>query len=147
LILQNGAMLLFGSEPRSASTSAATHAWEIDLFGDQVEIFVNHARVYAALLSIAIAGALFVFVGRTRTGKALRAASDNGIAAGYVGIDVTRVHGIAFGLGCAVTAIAGGCVASYLPVQPFVGIDFIVVMYAGGIVTVTGGRQYFGTGW
>jgi branched-chain amino acid transport system permease protein len=135
LILQNGAMLLFGAEPRSIPTPASSHAWEIGpLVGEDLTIFVNHARLYAAIISIVIAVALFAFVGRTRTGKALRAASDNRVAAGYVGIDVTRVHGIAFGLGCGVTAIAGGCIATYLPMQPYVGVDFIVVMYAGVVL-------------
>jgi branched-chain amino acid transport system permease protein len=135
LILQNGAMLLFGAEPRSISTPASSHAWEIGpMVGQDLTIFVNHARLYAVVISIVIALALFAFVGRTRTGKALRAASDNHVAAGYVGIDVTRVHGIAFGLGCGVTAIAGGCIATYLPMQPYVGVDFIVVMYAGVVL-------------
>ena len=134
LILQNGAMLLFGAEPHSVSNPAATRAWEIPIAGEDVTVFVNHARLYAAMLSIVIATALFAFVSRTRTGKALRAASDNAVAAGYVGIDVRRIHGIAFGLGCGVTAVAGGCVATYLPVQPFVGVDFIVVMYAGVVL-------------
>jgi branched-chain amino acid transport system permease protein len=146
LILQNGAMLLFGAEPRSVSTPASTHAWEFGLPGiENLTIFVNHARLYSALLSIVIATALFAFVSRTRTGKALRAASDNQVAAGYVGIDVTWVHGIAFGLGCAVTAIAGGCIATYLPMQPYVGIDFIVVMYAG--VVLGGLGQLHGAFW
>ena len=117
------------------STPASSRAWEIAPFGgDDVVLFVNHARVYAAVVSIVIAVALFAFVGRTRTGKALRAASDNPVAAGYVGIDVTRIHGIAFGLGCGVTAIAGGLIATYLPVQPYIGLDFIVVMYAGVVL-------------
>ncbi len=142
LILQNGATLLFGAEPHSVSTPAATRAWEIGpLLHGEVTIFVNHARAYAALLSVALSLALFAFVGRTRTGKALRASADNPTAAGYVGIDVTRVHGIAFGLGCAVTAIAGGCVATYLPVQPYVGVDFIIVMYAGVVLGGLGTLQ------
>lgn len=135
LILQNGAMLLFGAGPRSIPTPASSHAFEIGpLVGNDLTIFVNHARLYAAVISIVIATVLYIFVSRTRTGKALRAASDNQVAAGYVGIDVTQVHGIAFGLGCAVTAVAGGCIATYLPTQPYVGADFIVVMYAGVVL-------------
>jgi branched-chain amino acid transport system permease protein len=142
LILQNGAMLLFGAEPRSVPASASTHAWEIGLPGvEDLSIFVNHARLYAALLSVLIAVALFAFINHTRTGKALRASSDNAVAAGYVGIDVSWLHGIAFGLGVAVTAIAGGCIATYLPMQPYVGIDFIVVMYAGVVLGGLGQLQ------
>jgi branched-chain amino acid transport system permease protein len=133
LILENGALLLFGAAPRSMSSSASTSAWEIPLGGDS-SIFIDHARVFSAVLSVLIAVALFLFVGRTRTGTALRAASDNPTAAGYVGIDVSRLHGIAFGLGCGVTAIAGGFVSTYFPAQPYIGLDFIVVMYAGVVL-------------
>ncbi len=146
LILENGALLLFGAEPHSVQTTASSRAWEIGpMLGDDVTIFVDHARMYAAVISILIAVALFGFVGRTRTGKALRAASDNRVAAGYVGIDVTRIHGLAFGLGCGVTAIAGGVMSTYLPVQPYIGLDFIVVMYAG--VVLGGLGQLHGAFW
>ncbi len=140
LILQNGALLLFGAEPRAISLPAASQAWEIGL-GDDILIFVNHARLAAAGVSVLVSFLLLAFVNRTLTGKALRAASDNREAAGYVGIDVTRIHGIAFGLGCGVTAIAGGLVATYLPVQPTIGLDFIVVMYAGVVLGGLGRLQ------
>jgi branched-chain amino acid transport system permease protein len=78
----------------------------------------EHLRqLYGALLIVVIAVALVAFINHTRTGKALRASSDNAVAE-YVGMDVSWLHGIAFGLGIAVTAIAGGCVATYLPMQP-----------------------------
>src|SRR5690606_1650500 len=35
------------------------------------------------------------------------------------------------GLGTAITAIAGGLVATYYPFQLHVGIEFVIVMYAG----------------
>jgi branched-chain amino acid transport system permease protein len=56
------------------------------------------------------------------------------MAATYMGIDVDRAHRIAFALGSAVTAIAGGLVATYLSFTPFMGIDFVVIMYAGVVL-------------
>jgi branched-chain amino acid transport system permease protein len=41
-----------------------------------------------------------------------------------------------------VTAIAGGLVATYYPFQPYVGLDFVIIMYAGvvlgGMGSITG---------
>ena len=51
-----------------------------------------------------------------------------------MGIDVARAHRIAFALGVAVTAIAGGLLATTLPFHPFVGIDYVIVMYAGVVL-------------
>ena len=97
-------------------------------------MFVNKARGLAALVSIAVAICLYLFIARTRLGKSLRAAADNPQAATYMGIDVDRAHRIAFGLGTGVTAIAGGLVATYYPFQPYVGLEFVIVMYAGVVL-------------
>ena len=71
---------------------------------------------------------------RARLGKALRAAADNPEAATYMGIDVDRAHRIAFGIGTGITGIAGGLVATYYPFQPYVGLEFVIIMYAGVVL-------------
>jgi branched-chain amino acid transport system permease protein len=75
-------------------------------------------------------------------GKALRAAADNPVAATYMGIDIDRSHRLAFGLGTAVTAVAGGLLATNYPFHPYIGIDYVIVMYAGvvlgGMGSITG---------
>ena len=88
----------------------------------------------ASLVSIVVVIALWLLLDRTRLGRALRAAADNPTAATYMGIDVDRAHRIAFALGSGVTAIAGGLVATYLSFTPFMGLDFVVIMYAGVVL-------------
>jgi branched-chain amino acid transport system permease protein len=135
LIIANGGLIFFGSTPDNIRTPLSATAWEIGPLGaDQVSLFLNKARSVAFLVSIAVAAALFLFIGRTRIGKMLRAAADNPEAATYMGIDVQRAHRIAFGLGCAVTALAGGLVATYYPFQPYVGLEFVIIMYAGVVL-------------
>ncbi len=135
LVLQNGGLLLFGSEVASIRTPLSASAWEIGpLFGEDVSFFVNKARSVAFVVSLLVAAALYLFITRTRLGKSLRAAADNPEAAIYTGIDVDRAHRIAFGIGTGITAIAGGLVASYLPFQPYVGLEFVIVMYAGVVL-------------
>jgi branched-chain amino acid transport system permease protein len=135
LIIANGGLIFFGSTPENIRTPLSATAWEIGpLGGDQVSLFLNKARSVAFLVSIAVAAALFLFIGRTRIGKMLRAAADNPEAATYMGIDVQRAHRIAFGLGCAITALAGGLVATYYPFQPYVGLEFVIIMYAGVVL-------------
>ena len=77
---------------------------------------------------------LVLFISRTRLGKSLRAAADNPEAATYMGIDVDRAHRIAFGSAPAITAVAGGLVATYYPFQPYVGLEFVIIMYAGVVL-------------
>ncbi|MDX2155087.1 MAG: branched-chain amino acid ABC transporter permease [Hyphomicrobiaceae bacterium] len=135
LILSNGGLILFGSTPVSIKTSLSSSAWELGpLVGQDVSIFLNKARGIALLVSLAVAIGLYLFITRARVGKSLRAAADNPEAATYMGIDVDKAHRFAFGIGTAVTAVAGGLVATYYPFQPYVGIEFVIVMYAGVVL-------------
>jgi branched-chain amino acid transport system permease protein len=135
LVLENGALILFGSEPQSVRTPLASRAWEVPLLYDAISaVFLNKASVVAALFALVIGGALYLVVTCSRLGKTLRAAADNPVAAIYMGIDVDRAHRLAFGLGAGITAIAGGLVATFHPFQPYVGFDFVIIMYAGVVM-------------
>jgi branched-chain amino acid transport system permease protein len=117
LVLQNGGLIVFGSMPQLVRTPLASRAWEVrPFFDDYVSVFVNQARSYSCL------------------GKSLRAAADDPEAATYMGIDVDRAHRIAFGVGVGITAIAGGLVGTYYPFQPYVGLEFVIIMYAGVVL-------------
>jgi len=135
LVLQNGALYLLGSAPVAATTPLSSSAWEIPLLYDEFSaVFLNKARAIDAILSVVIALGLFWFIGSTRLGKSLRAAAINPEAALYMGIDVTRAHHIAFGLGTSIAGVAGGLIVIYYPAQPYVGVEFIIVMYAGVVL-------------
>jgi len=135
LILQNGGMILFGSQLMTVRTPFSSTAWELGPFwGDFVSIFVNKGRVIASLFSVGIIIALWLLISRSTLGKALRAAADNPEASYYVGIDVERAHRIAFALGTCITALAGGLLATNYPFHPFVGLEYVIVMYAGVVL-------------
>jgi branched-chain amino acid transport system permease protein len=128
LVLQNGGLILFGSLPLSIPTPMSRESWEI------WEILVNQARSVSFGVAIVVALLLYLFLSRTRLGKAMRAAADNPTAALYMGIDVDRCHRTAFALGCGVTAIAGGLIASSQSFQPYIGFEFVITMYAGVVL-------------
>jgi branched-chain amino acid transport system permease protein len=135
LVVQNGALILLGSAPVSIITPLSSSAWEIPLlYDDFAAVFLNKARTIDAVIALALAVGFFLMIGYTPLGRALRAAADNPEAALYTGIDVNRAHRIAFGLGTAIAGVAGGLIVLYYPVQPFVGIDFIIIMYAGVVL-------------
>jgi branched-chain amino acid transport system permease protein len=147
LVLQNGGMMLFGPQLVSVRTSLSSTAWEIGpLWGDFISIFVNKGRGIAALVSVGVILALGLLVNRTRLGKSLRAAADNPVASSYMGIDVDRAYRIAFAVGTCITALAGGLLATNYPFHPFVGLEFVIIMYAGvvlgGLGSVSG--AFFG---
>jgi branched-chain amino acid transport system permease protein len=128
LVLQNGGLIAFGSFPQSIRTPLSSEAWFIE------PVFFNKSRVVAFLVAIGVSLLLYVFMNRSGYGKALRAAADNPEAAIYMGIDVDRAHRAAFAIGIALTAVAGGLVAMYYPFQPYVGIEFVIIMYTGVVL-------------
>lgn len=134
LVLQNGGLITFGSTPQSITTPLSSTAWEIGPFPGGLTIFLNQARTVAFAMAVIVILAVVAFIGKTRRGKVLRAAADNPEAATYMGIDVSHAHRLAFGVGAAVTAIAGGLVATYYPFQPYVGVEFVIIMYAGVVL-------------
>jgi len=143
LVLQNGAMIAMGSSPVSIVSSLSSNAWEIPLlYGEDRTLFLNQASTITALACVGIALALFRLIRTTETGKSLRAAADNPEAATYMGINVDRSYRIAFGVGTGIAGISGALLVLTSPVQPFVGTDFIIIMYAGvvlgGIGSITG---------
>jgi branched-chain amino acid transport system permease protein len=135
LILENASQIIFGSSVVSVQTPLSSSAWIIGpLWGDLIEIFVNKARAIAAVLSVVIIIALAVLIGSTRLGKALRASADDPTAATYIGINVDFSHRIAFALGISITAVAGGLLAPNYPFHPFVGLEYVIIMYAGVVL-------------
>ncbi|HWL79656.1 MAG TPA: branched-chain amino acid ABC transporter permease [Roseomonas sp.] len=134
LVLQNAGLIVFGSTPRTVNTPMSSSAWVIETHIFDSLVFLNKARLISSLLAILAAIALYFLLERTRLGRSLRAAADNPTAATYVGVDVDRAHRIAFGLGSGITAVAGGLIATFLSYSPFVGLDFVIIMYAGVVL-------------
>lgn len=135
LIMQNGGLYLFGSTPVSIATPLSSKAWELGpLWGDALSVFVNQGQTFAAIIAVVVVVLFVTLMNRSRLGKSLRASSDNPEAAIYMGIDVDRAYRLAFGFGVAITAIGGGLLASSYPFQPYVGIDYVIVMYAGVVL-------------
>ena len=134
LILQNGGMIVFGSTPASVRTPLSSSAFQLGpIYGDAT-VFLNKAKLIACAVAIVTAIALYFLLEFTRIGKALRAAADNPTAATYMGIDVDKYYRMAFGLGSGITAIAGGLMATYLSFGPFVGFDYVIIMYSGVVL-------------
>lgn len=140
LIFTNGMTLVFGPTPRGIVTPLATEAFRLGPF------FLNQARTYAFGLALVVAFGVYLFLQYTDTGKALRAAADQPEAALYMGISVSHMHRIAFALGIALAAVAGGLLATFWPIEPTVGVNFIILMFVsvvlGGLGSIPGG--FFG---
>lgn len=135
ILIQNASTIVFGAEIQTVRNSISAASWSIPIpFLEGGLLFINHARALTFILGVAIAFGLHWLIKNTWMGKTLRATADNPVAAIYMSIDADKVHRIAFALGTAITAMAGAFVAIQFPFHPFIGLDFVIVMYAGVVL-------------
>jgi branched-chain amino acid transport system permease protein len=128
IALVNLAQLAFTSDLRSVEF--LTGSFVVGPFA------LSKPRLAACAFAVAITGASFVFLRSTRLGKAIRAVSQSREVAQVCGIDVQRIHLLAFGLGSALAAAGGSLVAVMVAIQPEMG---QVYTFKSFLVIVLGG--------
>ncbi|HVB52277.1 MAG TPA: branched-chain amino acid ABC transporter permease [Acidimicrobiales bacterium] len=84
-------------------------AWYVDRSFRIFGLWIPYIYMFGFFLAVALLGALYFMLYRTRFGASIRASMADQTAAALIGINVKRVSTICFGLGVAVTA-AGGMV-------------------------------------
>jgi branched-chain amino acid transport system permease protein len=102
-------------------------------------IGAEHLVVIAATLLLS--GALFVFFRFSRVGVAMQAASQNQLAAYYMGIPVRRLNSLIWGLSAGVAAIAGVLLAPITFVHVnmgFIGLKAFPAAVIGGFGSLPG---------
>jgi branched-chain amino acid transport system permease protein len=96
----------------------------------------SKSRVIACAFAMLITAGAFWFLQKTRLGKALRAVSQSREVAQVCGINVQRIHMLAFGLASALAAAGGSLVAVMVAIQPEMG---QVYTFKSFLVIVLGG--------
>lgn len=134
LCMQNLAYVIWGSEDQSIVTPY-TYA-TLD-FGD-VKIAV--ARLIPFGVALVALGTLNWFLRSTDLGKAIRAVSQNAASAQLVGVRSERVATIAFGIGAALSAFAGGLLTLLFSFNPDFGGTFQLKSFS---IIVLGGLESF----
>ena len=103
---------------------------------------VSVTRVITLVAATVVAIGLQVFLNRSMLGKAIRAVAQDRRAARLMGINVERTYMITFGIGTALTGLAGALLAPIYTLQPQIGGNFILAAFAvvvlGGLGSVTG---------
>ena len=83
-----------------------------------------------------------VWYGRSRTGSRIRAMVSNPELAQAQGISVRRLAAGTFVIGTCLAGLGGVMVAPLVPVQPFMGLDYVLktffVLIVGGLGSVSG---------
>src|SRR6266852_1434357 len=128
IALVNLAQLAFTADLRSVEYLTGSFVWGPFAF--------SKSRVIACAFAIVITAGAFWFLQKTRLGKALRAVSQSREVAQVCGINVQRIHMLAFGVASALAAAGGSLVAVMVAIQPEMG---QVYTFKSVLVIVLGG--------
>jgi len=99
-------------------------------------MFLPIYRAWVIAASLVICLSTWYVIERTKLGSYLRAATENPALVQAFGINVPRMITLTFGFGVALAALAGVMAAPIYQVNPLMGADIIIVVFA---VVVIGG--------
>jgi branched-chain amino acid transport system permease protein len=129
-------MLLFTSDYQILTTTYSSSSYAL------AGISVSKPLLYAFMITMVIAACLYAFLMKTDTGQAIRATAQDREAAQLMGVDVSRISALAFGIGAALAGTAGALIAPTYYIFPQVGHAFtlksFVIVVLGGMGSVAG---------
>jgi len=99
-------------------------------------MFLPKYRAWVIVASLVVCLSTWYVIERTKLGSYLRAATENPALVQAFGINVPRMITLTYGFGVALAALAGVMGASIYQVNPLMGADLIIVVFA---VVVIGG--------
>jgi len=136
-ILDNLALLVFGPQYRNIQDNP--------LRGKMIEageMLISVPKLWGFCAALVTAALVWLFLQKTRMGRAVRATSLDRDAASLQGINPYRIYNIAFGLGTAVAGVAGVALVPFYNVFPTVGVLFdikcFIIVVLGGLGSIGG---------
>ncbi len=136
LILTDGVQAIFGADYHQINLPLLNKNFHLG------PITVNAPWLLSFGIAAVLILLLYLFVMRSRTGRAVRAIAQNAQVAPLVGINVNRIQAFSFALGVAAAGVSGGLLLPVFYLYPTVGEDFtlkaFVMVVLGGMGSIAG---------
>lgn len=133
-IIQNISLIVFGSEIKGYTYLA----FPVNVGG---ALFAAN-RLVALAFAVFIGLVFYLFLVRTRLGKAIRAAAQDPATAGFMGVNINQVLALCFGFGALLAGFAGLLISMCYPVHASMGLEYtiitIIVVVLGGLGSIPG---------
>ena len=126
---------IWGHEPQSLESPIAGEYFKIS------NIVIGVPEIWIILVTVFLTAVLFLFFAKTKLGVAMQAASQNQMAAYYMGMPVRRINSLIWALSGIVAAIAGLLFASKNAIYPatgLLGIKAFAAAVIGGLGSLPG---------
>lgn len=135
LVMRLAAGMIWGSSPLTLPTPFSVGTLKI---GSLVISYVNAAAIVGTTI---LCGVLYAFFRFTRVGVAMQAASQNQLAAYYMGVPVPRINSLIWAISGGVAAVAGILLAPLTLVDTGIGqlgLKAFCVAVIGGFMSIPG---------
>jgi branched-chain amino acid transport system permease protein len=132
------ALIIQGLFRQQYGTSGIPYAMPAELAGGRNLgfMFLPNYRAWVIVASLATCLATWFVIEKTKLGSYLRAATENPALVRAFGVNVPRMITLTYGFGVALAAFAGVMAGPIYQVNPLMGADLIIVVFA---VVVIGG--------
>ena len=137
IVLQNLAVYIFGGQQVAFPETVTQQLYNLG------PITISSVQIFILAIAATLMVVLWLFIERTKMGRAIRATAENHETAALLGVDVNRVVLVTFMIGSGIAGIAGvldGIKNS--GISPFMGLSVavkgLIVMLLGGLGNVPG---------
>lgn len=130
IFIQNLLQLLYGAQILTLRTGPVKEGHQI------AGAVITDIQILILVMSLMSLMGLWVFIGKTRLGKAIRAVADDPVGASVSGIYPERVILYAFGIGSALAGMSGVLISLETNIEPTMGLNAIL---KGIIASIIGG--------
>ena len=138
LALNEGVRMIWGSSPLQLAMPDALSGSFPLIGGLQYPVY----RIAVSAAGLLVAAGLAIVVNRTRAGMLIRAGATNREMVGALGIDISRLFRLVFGVGAMLAGFAGVLAAPLVSVEPGMGENVLilafVVIVIGGVGSIRG---------
>ncbi|MCY3828800.1 MAG: branched-chain amino acid ABC transporter permease [Rhodospirillaceae bacterium] len=136
IMIVSALLLVFGPDAQGVEVD---YAWDSFAVG---ELIIDYPKMFAAIAAVIVASLLLAFFKYTATGKAIRACADNRMGAQVVGLNVSRLYALTFGIGAACLGAAGAIILLLFEVHPYLAPGYTLLAFV--IVIIGGLGSLFG---
>ena len=126
------AQLAFSADFRAINPSYAGSNMTV------IGVTIPLARLFAFVVALVLAALLWLLLNRTRIGRAIRATSQNLVAARLYGVDPRQLYAVTFGIGAALAGAAGGLYGVVAQLTPYIGAELTAKSF---VIAIMGGLE------
>ena len=102
-------------------------------------IILPYARLATFGLALLVVAGLYLLLYKTEVGRAIQATAQDKEVARLMGVKIHQIYAITFGIGAAITGMAGSLISTYFIIFPQMGLPYTIIAFC---VVVLGGMGY-----